>query len=190
MLPLLAIAGAVCGIVGLVAGYLALRTLGRLRRTLALLHRDGTEDSFAQAVARQIAAVDALRIQAGAVDERIADLESLRTRIGELEDRAEQRPAPAAAPVTAGPAGGLHRVALVRYDAYPGMGGRMSWSVAMLDDVGNGLVLTAINARNEARTYARVMVDGACKQPLSDEEQRAVRQARGVDTPAPQRRAA
>lgn len=179
MLLILALVGALLGILGLIAGFLALRTLGRMRRNLALLQRDGSRESFAQAVTRQIVAVDALRGQVGGLGDRVADLDAIRQRLGELEDRAER--GPVTAPVTGSgrTTGGLHRVALVRYDAYPGMGGRMSWSVAMLDDHGSGLVLTGINSRSEARAYAKVMVDGTARQPLSGEEQRAVAQARG-----------
>lgn len=188
MLLIACLAGVFLGLVGATAALLALRTLGRLRRSLALLQRNGSRESFAQAVTRQIIAVNALRREVDALGEHIADVDDLRARVGEVEDAVERGMRPLAA--GSGGSGGLHRVALVRYDAYPGVGGRMSWSVAMLDDVGNGLVMTAINSRTESRSYAKVIVDGRARQALSDEEKRAVRQAGGKrirrpKTPAP-----
>ena len=35
------------------------------------------------------------------------------------------------------------------------MGGRLSWSMALVDEGGNGLVLTSIHGRSDARTYAK-----------------------------------
>ena len=68
----------------------------------------------------------------------------------------------------------LRHVAVVRYDAFNDMGGRMSFSAALLDDSGDGVVLTAINGRSEARTYAKGIVASASEHPLSPEEQEAV----------------
>ena len=49
----------------------------------------------------------------------------------------------------------LRHVAVVRYDAFNDMGGHLSWSLALLDDVGDGLVLTSIHGRSDSRTYAK-----------------------------------
>lgn len=71
----------------------------------------------------------------------------------------------------------LRHVALVRYDAFPDSGGRLSWSVALLDDAGAGIVLTTIHGRSEARTYARSIADWTGDQ-LSAEESEAIALAR------------
>ena len=68
----------------------------------------------------------------------------------------------------------VRNVAVVRYDAFPDMGGRMSYSVALLDTAGDGLVLSAINGRADSRTYAKGVLAGSGEQPLSPEEQQAV----------------
>ena len=49
----------------------------------------------------------------------------------------------------------LRNVAVVRYDAFGDMGGRLSFSAALLDDIGDGIVLSSINGRGESRTYAK-----------------------------------
>jgi hypothetical protein len=58
------------------------------------------------------------------------------------------------------------------------MGGHLSWSVALLDDGGNGVVLTSIHGRSEARTYAKSIAGWRCDQQLSPEEAEAVEAAR------------
>jgi hypothetical protein len=47
------------------------------------------------------------------------------------------------------------------------MGGRLSFSAALLDDRGNGLVLTSINSRTETRTYAKGVQGGVGSSELS-----------------------
>ena len=72
----------------------------------------------------------------------------------------------------------LRHLAAVRYDAFGDMGGHLSWSVALLDDGGNGVVLTSIHGRSEARTYAKSIAGWRCDQQLSPEEAEAVEAAR------------
>ena len=74
---------------------------------------------------------------------------------------------------------GLSRVGLVRYDALAEMGGRMSFSVALLDESANGVVISAINGRTESRCYGKAMANGAPEQELSPEEKEAVARALG-----------
>lgn len=73
-------------------------------------------------------------------------------------------------------AGCISRVHTVRYDAFDDMGGHLSFSTALLDEHGDGLILTAINGRNEARIYAKPVRAGDSRS-VSDEEARAIRQA-------------
>lgn len=74
--------------------------------------------------------------------------------------------------------GALRHLAVVRYDAFDEMGGRLSWSLALLDDGGDGVVLTSIRGRNEARTYAKSVTGWSSDQELSPEETEAVAHAR------------
>ncbi|HWU31817.1 MAG TPA: DUF4446 family protein [Marmoricola sp.] len=74
----------------------------------------------------------------------------------------------------------LRHLAVVRYDAFGDMGGRLSWSMAVLDDHANGVVITSIHGRSDGRTYAKSVIDGACDQPLSPEESDAIAHARGA----------
>ena len=72
----------------------------------------------------------------------------------------------------------LKHLAVVRYDAFGDMGGHLSWSLAMADDDGNGVVLTSIHGRSEARTYAKSINGWSCDQQLSPEEDEALSAAR------------
>ena len=72
----------------------------------------------------------------------------------------------------------VRHLAVVRYDAFGDMGGRLSWSLALLDDAGDGVVLTSIHGRSEARTYAKNISSWSCEQAMSPEEEEAVTFAR------------
>ncbi|HET6167099.1 MAG TPA: DUF4446 family protein [Marmoricola sp.] len=69
-------------------------------------------------------------------------------------------------------------LAVVRYDAFGDVGGQLSWSLALLDDHGDGAVITSIHGRNEARAYAKSISGWRCEQQLSPEEDEAVAHAR------------
>ena len=72
----------------------------------------------------------------------------------------------------------LRHLAVVRYDAFDDMGGHLSWSVALLDDAGEGVVLTSIHGRSDARTYAKSVAGWASEQQLSPQESEAIQRAR------------
>ena len=79
----------------------------------------------------------------------------------------------------------LRDLAVVRYDALSEMSGQLSFSVALLNALGDGVVLSSINGRSETRTYAKIIRQGIPTQPLSPEEEQAVRSARlGQGLPA------
>jgi hypothetical protein len=57
------------------------------------------------------------------------------------------------------------------------MGGQMSFSTALLNDKGDGVVITAINGRSETRTYIRSIINQKCDVEISNEEQAAIKEA-------------
>lgn len=73
--------------------------------------------------------------------------------------------------------GALQKVSLVRFDAFEDLGGRMSFSTALLNDMGDGVVLTSINGRNESRLYAKPVVERQSKFTLTAEELEAIQVA-------------
>jgi hypothetical protein len=78
--------------------------------------------------------------------------------------------------------GSVRQVALVRFDAFEDVGGRLSFSCALLDDHGTGVVLTSINGRQETRVYAKPVTMGSSSYNLSTEEAEAIREAMAANT--------
>ncbi|GAB3653808.1 hypothetical protein GCM10027596_04740 [Nocardioides korecus] len=72
----------------------------------------------------------------------------------------------------------MRHVAVVRYDAFTDTGGQLSWSVALLDDHGSGVVLSSIQGRNESRSYAKSIDAWSSETQLSPEEEDAISHAR------------
>ena len=72
----------------------------------------------------------------------------------------------------------LRDVAIVRYDALQEMSGQLSFSIALLNALVDGVVLSSINGRAETRTYANQVRAGKGVQELSPQEAQAVHSAR------------
>ena len=72
----------------------------------------------------------------------------------------------------------MRHVAVVRYDAFTDTGGQLSWSMALLDDNGSGVVLTSIQARSDSRSYAKNVQGWSSETQLSPEEEDAITHAR------------
>ena len=68
----------------------------------------------------------------------------------------------------------LRHLSVVRYDAFDDMGGELSWSLALVDDTGSGVVVSSINGRQHSRTYAKSLTDWVCPTQLSPQEQSAI----------------
>ena len=68
---------------------------------------------------------------------------------------------------------------LVRYNAFPDVGGELSFSMALLDDQGDGVLLTSIYHRGEGNLYAKPVKGGTSSLPLSPEEEQAIQSAWG-----------
>ena len=73
----------------------------------------------------------------------------------------------------------IRHVSVVRYDAFNEISGRLSFSAALLDDSGDGLILTSIHGRTDTRSYIKGVKDGVSESPLSPEELQAIRYAMG-----------
>jgi hypothetical protein len=79
---------------------------------------------------------------------------------------------------------GIRRVSLLRYDAFEDVGGRLSFSCALLNEAGTGVVVTSINGRQETRVYAKPVERGGSTFNLSLEEEEAIRLAHAGEQPA------
>lgn len=66
------------------------------------------------------------------------------------------------------------KMGLVKYDAFHEMGGKLSFSLAMLDVENNGFIMNAMHTREGCYTYIKEIVDGNSIIVLSEEEQKAL----------------
>lgn len=153
----------------LVAAYIALRSLARLRRATALLTRGKGADntasqSFAELTQRNAEATAVLGEQLG----------QLRGELQRVSAGTAGRGGASGPAGTSGTSGSLGNVALVRYDAFTEISGRMSFSLALLNERGDGVTISAIAAPTDTRVYAKGITGGKGEQDLSPEERQAV----------------
>jgi hypothetical protein len=145
----LATAGVALGFIGAALGSLAQVRLAALRRSYSRLLGSASEADIATIVGQHVQATEHFRREVSGLRGEVA---LMRTDLGDA----------------------IRHVAVVRYDAFGDMGGRLSFSAALLDDAGDGLVLTSINGRSETRTYAKGVKAGESDHSLSPEELQAI----------------
>ena len=69
-------------------------------------------------------------------------------------------------------------VGLVRFRAFQDTGGDQSFSLALTDGEGNGVVISALYGRGATRIYAKPIQSWLSSKPLGEEEERALTEAR------------
>ncbi|MEY4322239.1 MAG: hypothetical protein RL410_20 [Actinomycetota bacterium] len=78
-------------------------------------------------------------------------------------------------------AASLRHLAVVRFNAISETGPQYSFSAAILDDHGNGLVLTCLQGRDSTRVYSKTLLNGKSELALTPEELQAIDSARPVE---------
>jgi Protein of unknown function (DUF4446) len=166
---IVAVAGAAVAVIALLAVLVMARRLSRLRADQRAV--------FGEREPRDLVTHAAgLDRDFRALHSYVEDLSAgLQARLGTVEERLD---------------GAVTHHGLVRYDAYNEMSGRQSTSIALLDSRGSGVVVSSIHHRDQARLYAKQVVEGEGQLQLSPEEQEAVRVALAREVPdrAEQRR--
>lgn len=127
------------------------RSQTTLRRRLRRLLVDG-EGMGLDAIAADLEKVDHL-------GERVAALNALQRDLERTGQRA------------------LQRVGVVRFNPFTDTGGDQSFAIALLDALGNGLVVSSLHGRADTRVFAKAVRGGRSKHQLSTEEEEAIRQA-------------
>lgn len=72
----------------------------------------------------------------------------------------------------------FQKVGLVKYDAFNEMGGKLSFSLALLNETDDGFVLNAVHSREGCYTYIKEIVAGNSIIVLAEEEQEALNMAK------------
>ena len=68
----------------------------------------------------------------------------------------------------------FQKVGLVKYDAFPQMGGKLSFSLAMLDEKNNGFIINSVHGSDGCYTYSKEIKAGRCDLELGDGEKQAL----------------
>ncbi|MCR4740566.1 MAG: DUF4446 family protein [Lachnospiraceae bacterium] len=66
------------------------------------------------------------------------------------------------------------RVGIVKYDAFKEMGGKLSFSIALLDDNATGFILNSVHSSEGCYVYTKEIIEGECNITLGDEEKKAL----------------
>lgn len=71
----------------------------------------------------------------------------------------------------------FQKYSLVKYDAFQEMGGKLSFSLAMLNEKNDGYIINAVHSREGCYTYVKEIIDGNSIIALAEEEELALKQA-------------
>ncbi len=71
----------------------------------------------------------------------------------------------------------FQKYGLVKYDAFQEMGGKLSFSLALLNEKDDGFVINAVHSRDGCYTYVKEIIDGHSILTLAEEEEKALEQA-------------
>lgn len=71
----------------------------------------------------------------------------------------------------------VQKVELIRFNAFQDVGGDLSFAVALLNAKNDGIVISSIYGRDDARTYAKTIKNGQPLYPLSKEEEKVLEMA-------------
>ena len=141
-------------IIALVVGlFVALRRLAAIRSRWSVLLNGASGDNLERML------LDHLRDRMQLAD----NLRSVEQRLTDQEEKMQDA---------------KRYVGLVRYDAFEDVGGSQSFALAVYDDRGNGAILSSLVGRNDCRVYCKTLVAGVSERNLSQEEQRAINEAK------------
>jgi Protein of unknown function (DUF4446) len=128
------------------------RSEAQLRRRLRRVLPAGESSGIDEILDRQLKRMDGLAERIDALNKLHHELESLSQRT-------------------------IQKVAVIRYNPFADTGGDQSFAIALLDSLGNGVVLSSLHSRTDTRVFAKAVQGGRSKYQLSDEEQDAIKKA-------------
>jgi len=128
------------------------RSEALLRRRLRRVLPQGESGGIDEILDRQLKRVESLT-------ERVDALNKLHHELEHLSQRT------------------IQKVAVIRYNPFSDTGGDQSFAIALLDSLGNGVVLSSLHSRTDTRVFAKPVQSGRSRYQLSDEEQDAIKKA-------------
>jgi hypothetical protein len=133
------------------------RSEARLRRRLRRVLPEGESGGIDEILDRQLK-------QLAGLGERVDALNKLHHELDALSQRT------------------IQKVAVIRYNPFADTGGDQSFAIALLDALGNGVVVSSLHSRTDTRVFAKPVQSGRSKFQLSDEEQDAIKKALAPNT--------
>lgn len=94
------------------------------------------------------------------LDNHLSECEA---RLGKIEDRLKVS---------------IDRAELLRFNAFENMGSDLSFALALMNEEGDGVVLSSIHNREESRFYAKPVKAGESTYHLSEEERKVISAAK------------
>ena len=73
----------------------------------------------------------------------------------------------------------IQKFGVVHYDAFEGMGGKMSFALALLDYTNSGMIINCMHSREGCFIYVKTVDAGSTYTPLGAEEKEALERALG-----------
>lgn len=128
------------------------RSEALLRRRLRRVLPEGESGGIDEILDRQLKRIDSLTERVDALNKLHHELENLSQRT-------------------------IQKVAVIRYNPFSDTGGDQSFAIALLDSLGNGVVLSSLHSRTDTRVFAKPVQSGRSRYQLSDEEQDAIKKA-------------
>ena len=128
------------------------RSEALLRRRLRRVLPEGESGGIDEILDRQLTSIDSLTGRVDALNKLHHELEGLSQRT-------------------------IQKVAVIRYNPFADTGGDQSFAIALLDALGNGVVLSSLHSRTDTRVFAKPVQSGRSRYQLSDEEQDAIKKA-------------
>ncbi len=72
----------------------------------------------------------------------------------------------------------FQKIGFIRFNPFDDSGGNVSFALAVLNDHKDGFVLSSLHAREGTRVYAKTVKSGLSESKLTDEELKAIKQAK------------
>ncbi|HXV12990.1 MAG TPA: DUF4446 family protein [Candidatus Krumholzibacteria bacterium] len=140
----------------------ALGVVGIVIGVLALVRLRAISGRFSWVTGKDAGGVDTLPALLAAVEGSQRDIQNLQTefKLASIESRTH-----------------FKRLSIVRYNAFEGVAGQQSYSLCLLDENQNGILISNLVGTNFSRSYAVEVKTGEPARPLGEEEKQALASA-------------
>lgn len=76
----------------------------------------------------------------------------------------------------------FQKFGIVKYDAFQQMGGKLSFSLVLLNENDNGFIINSVHSTEGCYSYSKEIKNGECSISLGEEEKKALNIALGINS--------